>query len=299
MRYFVTVGEELHFGRAARRLHLSQPPLSRQIKALEEELGVSLLERSQRRVVLTAAGAAYLREARQILAQVTHATAVARRAAREDLGELSVGFVSVADYNLLPEVLRAFRERHPGIRVTLREATTDVQTRELLEERIDAGFVMSPLREPTLEVRPLLQEPLVLALPQTHRLGRGSGALALERLAEEPFILFPRYNAPGLYDTIIIACQEAGFLPRVEQEAVQMQTIISLVSAGLGVSLIPESLRNLGRRGVRYRSTARPTPRTEIALAWRKGNDAPVLRQFLEVSTEVAARYRTAGGGDA
>lgn len=294
LRYFVTVCEELHFGRAARRLHLSQPPLSRQIRALEEELGVPLLERTPRRVSLTAAGEAYLREARQVLAQVARAAAVARRAGRGDLGELSLGFISSADYNLLPAVLHALRERHPEVRVTLREATTDVQVRELHEERLDAGLVVGPLADPALEVRPLLQEGLVVALPQGHALARGNGPLDVARLASESFILFPRQVGPALYDIIIATCMEAGFDPRVGQEAIQMQTIVSLVSAGLGVALVPASLRALGRQGVRYRPTLRPTPVTEIALAWRRGNASPALAQFVAVAAEVAARI---GGG--
>jgi DNA-binding transcriptional LysR family regulator len=297
LRYFVALAEELHFGRAARRLHLSQPPLSMQIKALEEEIGTQLLTRTRRRVELTTAGTLFLREARDILMRVEQATAAARRAGRGEIGELAVGFVTIADYNVLPRVLSEFRAQHPAVRLTLREATTDAQLRDLAEQRIDIGFVLAPIQDEGLATRPLLSEPLVAALPHTHALSRSRTALSLSRLADAPFILFPRHMAPGLYDDVVGFCRRAGFIPRVEQEAVQMQTIISLVSAGLGVALIPASMRNLGRSGVVYRSLREKSPLTEVLIAWRKGDNAPVLHRFLEclervVKTMVKPRAR-------
>jgi DNA-binding transcriptional LysR family regulator len=282
LRYFVTVAEELHFGRAAARLHVSQPPLSMQIKGLEAELGTRLLSRTQRKVELTAAGAVFLKEAREILHRVDQAASAARRAARGEAGELAVGFVTIADYNVLPAALSALRQRSPGIALTLHEATTDVQLRELAGERLDVGFVLPPVNDPRLTLMPLLREPLVAALPQQHALAAGRGKLRLARLKDAPFILFPRHMAPGLYDDIVSFCRHAGFSPRVEQEAIQMQTIVSLVSAGLGVALIPASMRNLGRTGVVYRALREPSPLTEIALAWRTGDERPALARFLE-----------------
>jgi DNA-binding transcriptional LysR family regulator len=282
LRYFVTVAEELHFGRAARRLHLSQPPLSMQIKALEQELGARLLERTQRRVALTPAGEVFLKEAREILMRVERATASAQRAARGEVGELTVGFVTIADYNLLPQTLSAFRSRNPGIRLILREATSDVQLQQLIEERMDVGFIVTPVADERLAVLPLLREPLVAAVPAQHPLARGRGPLALAHLQDMPFILFPRHMAQGLYDDIVSFCRQAGFSPRVEQEAVQMQTIISLVSSGLGVALIPASLRHLGRAGVIYRSLREAGPSTEIGLAWRARDTGAALQRFLD-----------------
>jgi len=282
LRYFVTLAEELHFGRAARRLHLSQPPLSMQIKALETEIGTQLLARTRRHVELTTAGTVFLREAREILSRVEQATASARRAGRGEIGEIAVGFVTIADYNVLPRVLSEFRAQHPAVRLTLREATTDAQLHDLSEQRIDIGFVLAPIQDEGLITRPLLCEPLVAALPHNHVLARGRAALSLSRLSDRPFILFPRHMAPGLYDDIVGFCRRAGFIPRVEQEAVQMQTIISLVSAGLGVALIPASMRNLGRSGVVYRALREKSPQTKVLAAWRKGDSAPALRRFLE-----------------
>jgi DNA-binding transcriptional LysR family regulator len=290
LRYFVTLAEELHFGRAAEKLHLSQPPLSMQIKALESEIGTQLLARSRRKVELTPAGAVFLREARDILNRVEQATVAAQRAGRGDTGELSVGFVSIADYNVLPQVLSEFRAHHPGVRLNLREATTDAQLRDLAEQRIDVGFVLAPIQDERLAVRPVLREPLLAALPERHAQAHTRGSLPLARLAASPFILFPRHMAPGLYDDVVSFCRSAGFSPRVEQEAVQMQTIISLVSAGLGVALIPESMRNLARAGVVYRRLRERSPQTEILVAWRKSDSAPALARFLEYVERVVAR---------
>jgi DNA-binding transcriptional LysR family regulator len=291
LRYFVTVAEELHFGRAAERLHLSQPPLSMQIKALESEIGTQLLERSRRKVELTPAGAVFLREAREILARVEQAMAAAQRAGRGEIGELTIGFISIADYNVLPQVLSEFRIHQPSVRLNLREATTDAQLLDLVQQRIDVGFVLAPIQDGRLATRALLSEPLVAALPESHPLARGRGPLSVARLADSPFILFPRHMAPGLYDDVVSFCRQAGFSPRVEQEAVQMQTIISLVSAGLGVAMIPASMRNLGRTGVVYRNLREPSPQTEILVAWRKGETAPALVRFLESVEAVVARH--------
>ncbi|MEX0960052.1 MAG: LysR substrate-binding domain-containing protein [Burkholderiales bacterium] len=288
LRYFVTVAEELHFGRAAARLHMSQPPLSTQIRALEEEMGVQLLNRTQRHVSLTQAGNVFLQEARQILARLEQAVLMARRAERGEIGELAIGFISVADYNVLPDVLRDFRRRYPQVDLTLKEATTDTQIEELMNGRLDVGFVLPPINEPGLESTAILREPLIAALPKRHPAASKPGKIPLAALADSPFILFPRRMAPGLYDDIVSFCRKAGFSPRVEQEAIQMQTIVSLVSAELGVSLIPDSLKNLQRTGVVYRQLKETSPLTEIHLAWRRQDALPALRLFLDLATSAA-----------
>ena len=288
LRYFVTVAEELHFGRAAERLHMSQPPLSTQIRALEEEMGVQLLNRTQRRVSLTQAGNVFLREARQILARLEQAVLMARRAERGEIGELAIGFISVADYNVLPDVLRDFRRRYPLVNLSLKEATTDAQLEDLVNGRIDVGFVLPPIIEPALDSVAILREPLIAALPKRHPAAARPGKIPLAALADSPFILFPRRMAPGLYDDIVSFCRKAGFSPRVEQEAIQMQTIVSLVSAELGVSLIPDSLKNLQRTGVVYRQLKETSPLTEIHLAWRRQDALPALRLFLDLATSAA-----------
>ncbi len=288
LRYFVTVAEELHFGRAAAKLHISQPPLSMQIRALESELGVTLLRRTQRHVSLTQAGTALLAEARHILARVEQAVLTTKRAGRGEIGELAIGFISVADYNVLPIVLREFRRRFPLVNLSLRESTSDAQFRDLLAGRIDVGFVLPPITEASLDSLPILREPLIAALPEKHPLARTRGKLALEKLKDAPFILFPRPYAPGLYDDVVSCCKTAGFSPRVAQEAIQMQTIVSLVSAELGVALIPASLTNLQRTGVVYKTLRAGSPLTEVHLAWRRGDHLPALRVFIDVALQAA-----------
>jgi len=275
LRYFVTLAEELHFGRAAAKLHISQPPLSMQIRALEEELGVMLFNRTQRHVALT------------------QAVLTTRRAGRGEIGELAVGFISVADYNVLPVVLRAFRRKFPLVNLTLREATTDAQIRDLIAGGLDVGFLLPPVTEAALESVSILREPLIAALPEKHPLAKKPGKLALEKLKDEPFILFPRHIGPGLYDDVVSYCKAAGFSPRVEQEAIQMQTIISLVSAELGVALIPASLTNLRRTGVIYKPLKQQTPLTEIHLAWRRGDELPALRVFVNLAVGLARQRST------
>jgi DNA-binding transcriptional LysR family regulator len=288
LRYFVAVAEELHFGRAAERLHLAQPPLSRQIRQLEAELGVRLLERTKRRVQLTSAGQVFLREARDILAQVDHAADLARQAARGETGQLAVGFIGAASYSVLPVVLQAFRARFPQVALALQELTTAQQLAALREGRLQVGFVRPPVEDPRLAAETILREPLLVALPRAHRLA-GRSAVALDALAREPFVLFPRPLGPGLYDQIMALCQRAGFAPRVTQEARQMQTITRLVGAGIGVSLVPSSVQNLRGFGVAYRPLADATPDVEMALAWRRDDPSEVLQRFLEVAREAAA----------
>ena len=289
LRYFAAVAEELHFGRAARKLHISQPPLSMQIRALEAELGVKLLNRTRRHVSLTRAGAVFLLDAQQILERSEQAVLTARRAERGEIGELAVGFISVADYNLLPLVLREFRRQYPLVTLSLKESTTDAQIADLLNSRIDVGFLLPPVNESAIESTPVLREPLIVALPERHPLARRRGAIPLAALAGAPFIITPRQMAPGLYDDIVSFCHAAGFSPQVAQEAIQMQTVVSLVSAEMGVALIPRSLQNLQRTGVIYKPLKDTSPMSEIHLAWRRNDKLPALQLFLQLARDIAA----------
>ncbi|HEX8955864.1 MAG TPA: LysR substrate-binding domain-containing protein [Burkholderiaceae bacterium] len=284
LRYFVAVAEELHFGRAAERLHMTQPPLSQTIQALEASLGTALFARTNRSVALTPAGLALLPEARRLLQQAQSLPELARRAAAGETGRLALAFVSTADYSVLPSLLRQFREAFPQVAIELREATSDVQQEDLLEGRIDAGLLIPPLSDKTAEAlhyRTILTEPLVAALPLGLRVNRG--ALQLERLREQPLIIFPRHIAPGLHDAILACFHDAGVTPRIAQEAIQMQTIVGLVSAGMGIALVPQSVSNLRRPGVEYRSLAGKVPLVETGLAWRRDDASPVLQAFLEL----------------
>lgn len=285
LRYFVTVAEELHFGRAAARLHMTQPPLSQTIQAFEAALGTPLFERTNRSVALTPAGMALLPEARRLLQQAGALPELARRAAAGETGRLGLAFVSTADYSVLPSLLRQFREAYPQVAIDLREATSDLQQEDLLEDRIDAGLLIPPLSDKaatTLHYLPVLAEPLVAALPQG-LLPPAKGALRLDRLREQPLIIFPRHIAPGLHDAILACFHEAGLTPRIAQEAIQMQTIVGLVSAGMGIALVPQSVSNLRRPGVEYRALAGKPPLVETGLAWRRDNTQPVLHAFLDL----------------
>jgi DNA-binding transcriptional LysR family regulator len=283
LRHFVAVAEELHFGRAAARLHMTQPPLSQSIQALETALGCGLFSRTRRSVQLTSAGQALLPEAQRLLQQASALPALVRRAALGESGRLTLAFVSTADYSVLPSLLREFRTAYPQVQIELREATTDIQLEDLAQGRIDAGLLIPPLPErlkAELDYVPLLNEPLVAALPQT--VAKGKGALRLRSLNELPLIIFPREIAPALHDAILGCFRDAGLTPHIGQEAIQMQTIVGLVSAGMGMALVPQSVSNLKRPGVGYRSLQDKTPLVETGLAWRRDNVSPVLRAFLE-----------------
>jgi len=291
LRYFVAVAESLHFGRAAARLHMSQPPLSRQIQQLEREIGVLLLRRSKRRVELTDAGAYLLDQARAMLAEAETLAVRTRRVESGETGRLALGFISTVDYSVLPGLLSAYRAAHPGVTLELRELTGDVQLRELHEGRIDAGMLLAPVDDAALAMLPLLREPLVAALPADDLLARSRAPLSLASLTGRPFVIFPRSAAPGLYDAIIEFCRQAGFTPRIAQEAIQMQTIVSLVSAGLGVALVPASLRDMRRRGVVYRQLRQASPLLTILLAWHAASRSACLAQFV-----ATARASVRGG---
>ena len=286
LRYFVTVAEELHFGRAALRLHMTQPPLSQTIQALEELLGAPLFARNRRGVTLTPAGSALLPEARRMLAQAQELPQLVQRAAAGEVGRLALAFVSSADYSVLPPFLRAYRAAYPQVQISLQEATSDLQLDDLLHNRIDAGLLIPPLPDKAraeLDYLPVLREPLVLALPAGLPALKKKGKLALAALPALPLIIFTRAISPALYDAILSVFRDAGITPEIGQQAIQMQTIVSLVSAGMGMALVPQSVSNLMRPGVEYRALAHTTPLVETGLAWRRDNASPVLRGFLEL----------------
>lgn len=286
LRYFVAVAEESHFGRAAIRLHMTQPPLSQTIQSLEAALGTALFIRTKRSVALTPAGLALLTEARRILQQASALPGLARRAASGESGLLSLSFVSTADYSVLPPLLREFRERYPQVRIDLREATTDVQQEDLMQGRIDAGLLIPPLHDKArteLDYLTVLSEPLILAAPQGLKALRGKRAVSLQAVADMPLIIFPRRIAPAFHDAIVGCFRDAGLTPHIGQEAIQMQTIVGLVSAGMGIALVPQSVSNLKRPGVEYKPLSGKTVSVETGLAWRRDNMSPVLRAFLEL----------------
>ncbi|WP_295684992.1 LysR family transcriptional regulator [uncultured Nevskia sp.] len=288
LKYFIAVAEERSFSRAALRLHVSQPPLSTQLKALEDELGVRLLDRTNRGVSLTAAGQVFFDEMRAVLARLERGKEMARNAGRGDVGSLSIGFVSIADYGILPPALKEFRSLYPRVEVHLHELTTDAQVREIRAARLDLGIGLGPLDAPDLHFEAVAQELLLLAAPTGHRLTRGDKAVDLKAMANESFIVPPRDIAPGLFDLIIGQCRAAGFAPRITQQARQMQTVISLVACGMGFALVPASVQNLRRQGVQYRPLQGPAATIELGILRPRDDDDPVSRNFVATLLRVA-----------
>lgn len=291
LHYFIAVAEELHFGRAAARLGIAQPPLSQQIRRLEEELGVLLFERSQRHVKLTEGGEAFLREARLVLSQTQQAALAAQRASRGQEGFLSVGFVGSVAFHIFPVLLRAFQRRYPGVELALQELRSHEQVVALHQEKIKVGL-LRPMKEQDragLHFEPLLEEELVAVLPEGHPLAAKSH-VELGAFAREPVILPPRHSGCGtLHDLVLQVCQREGFTPRITQQATELQTRIGLVAGGLGVTLVPASLLKFPCPGVVYLPIQAPVPTLELVVASRAGENSPLVRAFIEVAQEVAA----------
>ena len=278
--------------RAAERLGIQQPPLSQQLRALEAELGAQLFRRKPRGMEPTQAGAALAEEARAILARVEHAAAEARRTARGEAGRLGLGFTSSASFHpLVPRAIRAFRDAHPLVSLSLDESGTVELAAGLRGERLDAAFIRSPIGpQDDLTVQSLLDEAMFAALPAGHPLAAVATPLDLPALAGETLILYRRPLGPGLYDAIIAACQRAGFSPQIGQEAPRMLSTLSLVASGLGVSLVPASMRRLQAEGIVYRPLSPAAGLTApLNLAYRRGDTAPALRLFTALARNLIA----------
>jgi DNA-binding transcriptional LysR family regulator len=286
LRYFVAVAEERHITRAAERLGIQQPPLSQQIRALETELQVQLFRRKPRGVELTQAGEALFAEAEAILRQVDEAVTAARRTARGEAGRFALGFTSSASFHpVVPQLIRDYRETHPGVALSLEESGTGELVAALLDERLDAAFVRSPIGPAEgIAVDSVLEEAMVAALPAGHKLAAGPAGrpLALAALMAETFILYRRPLGPGLYDAIIAACQRAGYSPTIGQEAPRMLATLSLVAAGLGVTLVPQSMRRLRVHGVVYRALDSAAGLgAPLNLAHRRGESSAAALRFI------------------
>lgn len=294
LRYFVAVAEAGHVTRAAERLGIQQPPLSQQIKALEEELEVQLFRRKPRGVELTEAGRALLADAQAVLSQVDHAIATTRRTARGEQGRIAVGFTSSATFHpAIVRAIRGYRDRYPLVSLVLEEGGTAELVEAVRREQLDAALIRTPVGDTSeLVVTPLLEEEMVAAVPTGHRLVPAKpprAAVPLSAFADETFILYRRRLGPGLYDAIIAACHRAGFSPRIGQEAPRMFSTLSLVAAGLGVSIIPASMQSLQMGGVVYCRLKGAPVAAPIRLVHRQGEDAPAVRRFAELVTRTVA----------
>ena len=287
-RYVVAVADTLHFGRAAERLHISQPPLSQQIKQLEDELGVRLFDRTQRRVQLTAAGELFVQEARLVLAQVDHAGKVGERIRQGEEGQLFIGVAGPADADYFVDIMRTFAKRHPQVRVIIRNMSTAEQVRAIQEKRLHAGFVTPPLDDPDLVFETVLHEPIVLAVPRGHALALRT-RVPVTALANESLILFSRAMGPGFFDAIASACRTAGFSLRGRHEVDNLHSAYGLVAAGLGVSFVPAGLQGEPPKGVVLRPLAPALPHIdcELALAYRRDLPCDLVRLFIDVVHEV------------
>ena len=286
LRYFVAVAEELHFGRAAARLNVAQPALSQQIKQLERELGALLLARTKRRVALTEPGRLFLTEARRTLAQAALAVEVARGAEAGEVGRLRLGYVDAALWSPLPEVIRAFRERFPRVALTMLERMPTEQPEDIRRGDIDLAIGPPPPAAAPVEVTPFTEETGMVALPAAHPLA-GCEAIAIGDLADAPWLLVPARVPSRLRDLTLRAAAAAGFTPRVAQEARELDTLIALVSAGLGVTLVPASAARFPRPGVVFRPLAGKALSFRLVALQRRGLVPPAVRSFLDVLREV------------
>ncbi len=289
LRYFIAVAEELHFTRAAARLHIAQPPLSQQVQQLERELRTPLLRRSSRRVELTPAGQAFLVEARKVVAQAERAAQVARQAAGGPAARLELGFVDSSLHGYLPQLLRQFREERPEVHVALRELSTGRQVEALQRETLHAGLLRPTRGGPQLVMEEIGRERLVVAMPIDHPLRRHDVVQA-QHWRGAPFVFFQRSVAPGLHDQLMGLFRRAGFAPQIVEEASEGHTLVGLVAAGLGVSLVPETLAQWRRGDVLYRPLAEPSAWVAMCLAWRRDERSEVVSAFVASARKARER---------
>lgn len=286
LRYFLVLAEELHFGRAAQRLAISQPPLSMNLQQLEASVGARLLERNSKRVQLTPAGRAFVPQARALLEQAQRAARHAKEVAEGTAGSLQVGFVGTMLYRGLPPLLQRFQAQHPGLRLTLRELSSSEQLIELAQDRLDLGFVHTTRVPPGLSQILVSSQPFVACLPAGHALAGQGGpgaALAPAQLRGEPFAMVSRAVSPDYHDRIVALCGEAGFTPDVRYELRHWLSVVSLVAQGLGVALVPQSLARSGLPGAVFMPLDAPTGSYDTYCLWRSARDSAALAQFLAV----------------
>ncbi|HEY0836838.1 MAG TPA: LysR substrate-binding domain-containing protein [Azospirillum sp.] len=294
LRYFRAVAEDLHFGRAAARLHVAQPALTRQIQRLEEEVGVLLLKRTQRSVELTPAGALFFERATMILEEIAKAGADARRVEAGEYGRLTVGFIHSSTYGLMPAVLERFHHMYPDVELDLREMTVAEQLDALVRGTIDVGLLRPPATDPRIAMIAILEEGFLLVVPRKHPLADAAG-VSLDRLAGEPFIMFSQRQSPLFHSRIMRMCESAGFSPNVVQHATQIHTVLGLVGAGMGVAVVPETARNLRISGTRFLRIQHAPEPVHVSLAWRRDNETPAVRSFRQVALLVAQQTKADG----
>jgi DNA-binding transcriptional LysR family regulator len=291
LRYFLAVAEELHFGRAAVRLHISQPPLSQQIRRLEKELQAPLFQRTKRHVELTNAGRVFLEEARALVAQAEQAASSAQRASRGEIGQLVVGCAVWTDFLNGARIIELFARRHPDVELELRDLTATEQISALEAGRIDVGILRPPVPSKYLVSECLISENLVVAFSRGHPF-KHRDRVPWTALVDQPYVLFSRRRAPAFEALIARACHQAGVTLKVKYEVEHPQTVLAVVEAGLGVSIVPASLQTSKRPGIAYRPLWPPGPQLETVIAWRRGSDLPLVQTFVRVAREIARSPR-------
>ncbi|MBZ4399014.1 LysR family transcriptional regulator [Myxococcus sp. MISCRS1] len=289
LQLFIAVAEELHFGRAAARIGMAQPPFSQQIRRLESELGVELLTRTSRHVALTAAGARLLEEARALLARRVDATHAVREAASGESGTLRVGFAASSAFGVLPDIVLRFRTRFPKVKLELDDSETLNVGAALASGELDLAILRAPFRHEGLTVERLLRERFVLALPARHPRAR-QRVVALSSLAHEPFVLFPRHSAPGLHDLVTSMCLAAGFSPNIRQEARSWPSVVGMVEAGLGLTIAPASSQALCPKGVVFRPLSGAPGHAELVVAFPGRRPSPAAQHFRALAHETVSR---------
>jgi DNA-binding transcriptional LysR family regulator len=282
LKCFIVVAQELHFGRAAQALHLSQPALSKQIQALENSLEIQLFERTKHTCRLTPAGQKFLEIARRVLHQVEEGIQVTKQVADGQIGRVRIGWTEATLFSLAPNIIRTYRNRYPQVNLIYTSGGTETNVEALRTHQIDVGFVYLPIREPTLSMYPLYEETYIVAIPASHRFARHK-QISLQSLANEPLIFYPRSLAPVLYAKFIKSCEQAEFVPNVVQEAELAQTRLGLAAAGVGITFVLADMQNLNAKGVVYRSLIGDFPTLKLAIAWRQTESSSVVHEFLKV----------------
>ncbi|BBU40765.1 LysR family transcriptional regulator [Aeribacillus sp. FSL K6-1121] len=285
LKYFLTVAEDLHFGKAAARLNMAQPPLSLQIRQLEEEIGVPLFHRTKRKVELTKEGQLFLEKVNQIFKDLEEAVESVKRVNRGEVGKIAIGFISSSAYDILPTIIEHYRKAYPNIHIDLQQLTTREQLKALHEGAIDIGILCQPanIKNDGIHFEVIRQERMMIALPEDHRLASGTSPIHLEELAGDSFILTGRKANQSHYDTVINSCYQAGFHPKVVQETQELPTVLSLVSSGMGVAIVPSSIQHVLKNKVVYRDIYNNPITTSTAFAWKSGNLSPTVHAFLNL----------------
>jgi len=289
LTYFTALAEELHFGRAAERLGMAQPPLSRQIKQLEEELGAQLFDRSRSAISLTQAGERLYERGVSILRQIEDAKLEAKRIGQGAEGRLRIGFVGSSTFGILPTIIKSFRANYPQINLSLNPMNNAQLHRALVAREIDVAFGRPALRDPEFVTRELLEEKLILALPDIVDTG-GRTVAKLERLATHNLILYPEHPRPSYADFVLAACEAAGFSVPLRVWCMDLQTALSLVSVGEGVCIVPESVSSAPRKGMKFLNIEPEIARTALSLNYRYDEQSAHVQNFVRIAQKVARK---------